>query len=83
MGGRVALMTPDQKADALEHYMEEQLDAAADEPDYPTVAELAAKNANLDRPYRDGAGKLFRRGRDGKLKALPAMPEKPTLEDFF
>ena len=31
----VALMTPDQKADALEHYMEEQLDAAADEPEYP------------------------------------------------
>ncbi len=85
LGGAAAgaLMTPDQKADALEHYMEEQLNAAADEPEYPTVAELEAKNADLDRPYRNGAGGLFRRGRDGKLKALPAMPDKPTLEDFF
>jgi len=79
----VALMTSDQKADALEHYMEEQLDAAADEPKYPTVAELAAKNEDLTRPSRNGTGFLFRQGRDGKLKKLAPMPETPTLEDFF
>jgi hypothetical protein len=75
----VALMTQDQKADALEHYMEQQLDEA----EYPTVAELEAKNDDLTRPYRNGAGGLFRRGRDGQLRELPPMPEKPTLYDFF
>ena len=79
----VALMTPDQKADALEHYMEEQLNAAADEPEYPTVADLAARNEDLTRPARNGAGFLFRQGRDGRLRKLEPMPEKPTLEDFF
>ena len=34
----VALMTQDQKADALEHFMEAQLE----EPEYPTVADLEA-----------------------------------------
>lgn len=77
----VALMTPDQKADALEHYMEAQLDAA-DEPKYPTVAELAAKNEDLTRPARNGAGFLFTQRR-GKLRKIEPMPEKPTLEDFF
>ena len=75
----VALMTQDQKADALEHYMEQQLD----EPEYPTVADLAEKNEDLTRPYRNGAGSLFRRGRNGSLREVPPMPDKPTLEDFF
>jgi len=78
----VALMTPEQKADALEHYMEEQLNAAADEPEYPTVADLAARNEDLNRPHRRGAGFLFAQ-RNGKLRKLEPMPEKPSLEDFF
>ena len=77
----VALMTPDQKADALEHYMEEQLNAAAEET-YPTVADLEKENADLTRPFRNGTGFLFR-GRDGKLAKLEPMPPKPTLLDFF
>ncbi len=76
----VALLTPDQKADALEHYMEEQLSSAEDE--YPTVASLEAANQDLTRPARRGAGGLFSQ-RNGKLKKLPPMPEKPTLLDFY
>jgi hypothetical protein len=82
----VALMTPDQKADALEHYMEEQLNAAlpgGQQAQYPTVAELEARSANLARSSRRGAGGLFVAGRDGTLKPLAKMPAQPALLDFF
>ena len=83
----VALMTHEARADALEHYMEEALDAPAQTPgqsgEYPTVAEIEARAANLDRPYRRGTGRLFRSDRDGKLSTLRPMPAKPTLLDFF
>ena len=83
----VALMSPEQKADALEHYMEEELDAVIEAREmqsgqYPTVAEIAERNANLDRPYRRGVGRMFV-ARDGKLRKLENMPEKPTVLDFF
>ncbi len=82
----VAMMTHEQRADALEHYMEEELDATAlgqQAGEYPTVAEIAARADNLDRPTRRGTGRLFRAGNDGKLAKLSKMPEKPTLLDFF
>jgi len=80
----VALMTPDQKADALEHYLEEQLDAArAGQEAFPTVAEIEARNLDLSRTNRRGAGNLFVPGRDGKLRELKKMPAQPTLLDFF
>ena len=48
----VALMTSEEKADALEHYMEERLDELAlaqqggsTPPSYPTMAEIAAADA--------------------------------------
>ena len=83
----VALMSPEQKADALEHYMEEELDAVIEAREmqsgqYPTVAEIAERNANLDRLYRRGVGRMFV-ARDGKLRKLENMPEKPTVLDFF
>ncbi len=80
----VALMTPDEKADALEHYMQQKLDGGTAGTDaFPTVAEIAARNADLSRPSRRGTGSLFSQGRDGKLKKLEKMPAKPTLLDFF
>lgn len=80
----VALMTPDQKADALERYMQQQLDGGTSGGDgFPTVADIAARNADLSRPSRRGAGSLFVRDRNGKLKKLEPMPAKPTLLDFF
>ena len=84
----VALMTSEQKADALEHFMEEELEDYALEQArqagvYPTVAELAEQDKDLARQNRRGAGSLFVRGRDGNLRSLLPMPEKPTLVDFF
>ena len=82
-------MTPNQKADALEHYMEEELDAAIEAREmqsgqYPTVAEIAERNVNLDRPHRRGAGGLFVPSRrTGKLRELPKLPPEPTLLDFY
>ena len=84
----VALMTSSQKAEALEHFMEEELeehmlDQGQQTGTYPTVAELAEQDKDLTRRNRRGAGGLFVRGRDGNLPALRPMPEKPTLLDFF
>ena len=94
----ISLMTPDDKADALEHYMEDRLKEAdvlegilkeVQVGQYPTVSELQARNSDLDRPYRNGAGTLFvpkndgDRKVDGRLRPLTTMPEKPTLLDFF
>jgi hypothetical protein len=97
----VAIMTPDEKADALEHYMSERLEEAdvmegllresqtQAAGEYPTMADIKERNANLDRPFRRGAGTLMvpkrdgTREFDGKLRVLAPMPEKPTLLDFY
>ena len=84
----VALMTSEQKADALEEFMEDELEEytiaqGRQTGRYPTVAELEEQNKDLNRPRRRGGGRLFSPGRDGKLQALQPMPEKPTLLDFF
>src|SRR5262245_66027419 len=82
----VATMDHEAKAEALEHYMEEQLDAQvaanqAGQPEkFPTVAEIEAQIEQ--RNFRRGAGSLFTSGR-GNVKKLPPMPDKPTLKDFF
>src|SRR5574341_412543 len=83
VGGAAALavMTSEQKADALERYMQQQLDAPPEK--FPTVADLEAQNQDLGRASRRGAGNLFVQNRDGKLRELPKMPVKPTLLDFF
>ena len=84
----VALMTSEQKADALEEFMEDELEEytlqqGRQSGRYPTVAEIAEQNKDLTRPRRRGGGRMFFPGRDGKLQALMPMPEKPTLLDFF
>ena len=83
----VALMTPEQKANALEHYMEERLNEEVEtrtqEKSYPSVADLKERYADLSRPARRGAGGLFRQGRNGTLREVPPMPDKPTLLDFY
>jgi hypothetical protein len=84
----VAAMTSEQKADALEAYMEDALDAAvAQQPEavkFPTMAEIEAENAKR-MGVRRGAGNIFNAtDRDGNPRGLlPKMPEKPTLVDFF
>jgi len=86
----VALMTSEQKADALEGYMEEALDAAAQQggqppatPKYPTMAEI--EEANAKRTVRRGGGNIFNAaGRDGQPRGpLPKMSDNPKLLEFF
>lgn len=86
----VALMTSEQKADALEAYMEEQLDEAVAQatqeqaPKYPTMAEIEAQNAKRT-GIRRGGGNIFNAsGRDGQPRGLlPKMSDRPTLLEFF
>ncbi|HUA18232.1 MAG TPA: hypothetical protein VMB25_05770 [Bryobacteraceae bacterium] len=75
----VAAMTSEAKADALEHHMAFQLNAAVAKK-FPTAAEVEAQ---IDtRPTRRGVGNLFV-AREGDVKILPPMPERPTLLDYF
>src|ERR1043166_306399 len=83
----VELMGHEDRADALEDYALEQLDAAVarsqgQQPVYPTVAELEAQIET--RSYRRGVGGLFvaTSGAE-KVKRLSRMPPNPTLQDFF
>jgi len=96
IGGEEAIahMDHEQRADALETYMADRLDAAVTakaEKKLPTVADLEAL---IDtRGYRRGVGNLFLHARSNKrpdedttgytVKRLPKMPANPTLRDFF
>ncbi len=97
LGGKakVAAMSHEQRADALEDFDISKLDAASETlretHEWPTVAEL---DARVDqRGYRRGVGSLFRNSSyreavdpplpEGKVKRLKKMPEAPTLLDFF
>ncbi len=75
----VAAMSHEAKADALEHYMAFQLNAAVAKK-FPTAAEIEAQIET--RPFRRGAGNLFLGGK-GNVKRLAPMPEAPTLIDYF
>ena len=82
----IKLMDHEARANALEDYSIEKLDEAVaqaqgQQPTFPTVAELEAQIET--RPNRRGVGGLFM-GRGGEnVKRLPALPDKPTLMDFF
>jgi hypothetical protein len=83
----VAAMDHEAKAEALEHYMEEQLDeqVAANQggqPEkFPTVAEIEAQIET--RPFRRGTGSVFTGQRGQNVKKITPMPDQPTLKDFF
>ena len=98
LGGVAAVMamTHEARADALEHYMMVEAapapggagsapasmpaSMAADKSPFPTAAQVEAQ---IDtRPVRRGTGNLFT-SRNGNVKRLPPMPEKPTLVDYF
>jgi hypothetical protein len=86
----VALMTSEEKADALEHYMEHRLDElvleqqGSTQAPYPTMAEIAAANAKRT-GVRRGVGNIFdASGPNGQPRGLlPAMSSRPTLLEFF
>jgi len=86
LGGAAAVsqMDSEARADALEHYMEEQLDSSANAQGqakkFPTAAEI--QDQIESRSYRRGVGGLFASTR-GNVKRLEPMPAAPTLLDFF
>jgi hypothetical protein len=84
----VSMMSHEARADALEDALLAQAGPSpAPRPSsaqvtFPTVAELEAQIPT--RPYRRGVGGLFyNSGPDGHVELLPALPETPTLADFF
>jgi len=90
IGGAAAVagMSDEAKADALEHYMEDQLDemaaqngGAQGQPEkFPMVADIEAQIET--RPFRRGAGSVFVSNR-GNVKKIEPMPDKPSIQDFF
>jgi hypothetical protein len=86
LGGTTAvgLMGSEARADALEEFMIQQLNASAAGQaapvEFPTVAGIEAQIET--RPLRRGVGNLFV-ARSGNVKRLPPLPGHPTLADFF
>jgi hypothetical protein len=80
----VAAMSPEAKADALEHHMmgllNHSVTGGAAKKKFPTAAEVEAQIET--RRNRRGVGNLFLSS-TGNVTRLPKMPEKPTLIDFF
>ena len=84
LGGAAAisLMTDEAKADALEEYLQEQLNQAAGSGSaparkFPTAAQVEAQIET--RKFRRGAGSLFLGSGNGTVKKLPPMPANPTF----
>jgi hypothetical protein len=90
----VSLMDSEARADALEHYLSDELDAAVAAEQtgaskFPTVAELESQIET--RHYRRGAGRLLVAGMPSeagaqaveRVKKLQPLPPNPTLLDFF
>ena len=77
--GALAKMSHEDKAEALEHYMEHKLDESM--PSHIRDGEIAAEMLayEQERGSPRGTGTLFRpNGRE-----LEPMPDRPTLLDFF
>src|SRR5690349_13668580 len=85
LGGAAAvkLMSHEARAEALEHYMSQQLEAAAaaQKPKFPTAAEMEEQITT--RSYRRGVGSAFLSASGAKVAKLPPLPEKATFMDFF
>jgi hypothetical protein len=78
--GTLELMSPEDRAEALEHYMMEELDKALPAKS-PREVELLeeAESARQQGTQPRGTGRLLL----PQSQVLEPMPEKPTLLDFF
>ena len=81
----VSLMTDEAKADALEEYLQEQLNQAAGASPppkkFPTAAAVEAQIET--RKFRRGAGSLFLGSGNDNVKKLPPLPNHPTFLDYW
>ncbi len=83
LGGAAAvgLMSHEAKAEALEHYMSERLEAVQ-QNQFPSAAEV--EDQIVSRHYRRGVGGLFVTRREGqKVTQLDPLPARATFFDFF
>lgn len=78
VGSMAALeaLSPEARAEAVEHFLIEQLDASAASDEDATKARLEFYDPERSVPR--GSGRLFAENRD-----LKPMPAQPTLVDFF
>jgi len=85
IGGAAAVkaMSHEARAEALEAYMIQQLNATSTQGRrFPTVAEIESRIET--RHYRRGVGNLFlMTDPNAKVRKLEPMPAKPTFLDFF
>ncbi len=78
-----ARMDHEARADAVEEYQSDRLEAATAPPARRSGLTVEQVDAQIDtRAYRRGAGKLFI-AEAGTVRRLPPMPERPRLVDFF
>jgi hypothetical protein len=75
--GSLETMSSEDKAEALEHYMLDQLDAST--PRKPSDDELEQQAAQQAAPQPRGTGRILLPART----PLQPLPEKPTFLDFF
>ena len=76
--GALEAMSPEDRAEELEHYMMHELDESVMPEGGGEGSALLGPDQEAPRPPR-GTGRLFM----PREEALPPMPENPTLEDFF
>lgn len=72
-----ALLSDEAKADALEHHLIAQTNAAVP---FPTTHEIDLQIET--KPTRKGVGNLFV-SRQGNVQRLAPLPQAPTLADYF
>jgi hypothetical protein len=77
--GALSAMSPEDKAEELEHFMIDQLDDVVASKPGAIQSERLAEEARQEAGPRRGTGRIF--ASSGRV--LDPMPARPTLEDFF
>ena len=76
--GALETMSPEDKAEELEHYMIHMLEEEHAEKEEPLSEDEVAELEEQERTSRRGTGSLF-----SSMRELEPIPENATLEDFF
>ena len=76
--GALERMSPEDKAEELEHYMIHMLEEEHAEKEEPLSEDEKAELEEQERTSRRGTGSLF-----SSMRELEPLPANATLEDFF